>query len=340
MLGMERSFFALAVVYAGVGLVTIRRHRARTEHAGRARVWPWRQCARVVALASFPFGSMAANYSAAGGAGRTRHDGSRIVATREGPSETIFLMQKTWMGKPLFHRLVTNSFSMSGTQLTGKRYMRYFAYWPMLLHQAPLRRVLVVCYGVGVTAGAVTDIKSVESIDVVEISRDVVAMSDVIYPPAEHPLRDPRVRLHIEDGRNFLQTTTDRFDLITGEPPPPLTPGTVNLYTREYFQLAHDRLADGGMLTYWLPVARRGEYDVKAIIRAFCDVFDDCSLWNGTPLDWMLVGTRHAAGPVAEARFAAAWRTLEPRHVCARSASKCPSRSARRFWVMPPTCEA
>ena len=192
---------------------------------------------------------------------------------------------------------------MSGTNVTGERYMRVFAYWPMFLHQAPLRRVLVICYGVGVTAETGDDITSVESIDVVEISRDVVAMSDVIYRTDEHPLRDPRVRLHIEDGRHFLQTMTERFDLITGEPPPPLTPGTVNLYTREYFQTAHDRLVDRGMLTYWLPVARRGEYDVKSIIRAFCDVFEDCSLWNVTPLDWVLIGTRQATGPVAEARF-------------------------------------
>ena len=42
--------------------------------------------------------------------------------------------------------------------------------------------------------------------------------------------------------------------MITGEPPPPLTPGTVNLYTREYFQLIYDRLAEGGIATYWLPI--------------------------------------------------------------------------------------
>ena len=39
-----------------------------------------------------------------------------------------------------------------------------------------------------------------------------------------HPLQDPRVRVHIEDGRQFLQATGRRFDLITGEPPPPRTP--------------------------------------------------------------------------------------------------------------------
>jgi spermidine synthase len=304
-LGMERSFFALAFVYAGVGVLAIRDTVPGLQTAA-ARTCGAMVVGASLALAGFPFGSMTATYFARA-VQAYASDGSRIVATREGPSETVLLMEKAWMGKPMFHRLVTNSFSMSGTQLTGKRYMRYFAYWPMLLHRAPLRRVLVVCYGVGVTVAAVTDITSVESIDVVEISRDVVAMSDVIYPPAKAPLHDPRVHLHLEDGRHFLQTTDVRFDLITGEPPPPLTPGTVNLYTREYFQLAHDRLADQGRFTYWLPVARRGEYDVKTIIQAFCDVFEDCSMWNGTPLDWVLIGTRHAAGRVAASQFEDAW---------------------------------
>jgi spermidine synthase len=98
--------------------------------------------------------------------------------------------------------------------------MRDFVYLPMLLHKAPLRRVLVICYGVGVTAGAAVDVPSVESIDLVEISRDVVAMSDVIYPSTANPLHDERARLHLEDGRYFLETTSATFDLITGEPPP------------------------------------------------------------------------------------------------------------------------
>jgi hypothetical protein len=139
-------------------------------------------------------------------------------------------------------------------------------------------------------------------------------MSDFIYQPAEHPLHDKRTRLYLEDGRQFLQATDRQYDLITGEPPPPLTPGTVNLYTREYFQLIYERLAPGGITTYWLPIARRDEYDVLPIVRAFCDVFDDCSLWNGTPVDWMLVGTRQITESPSEAAFSSAWsdRVLGP----------------------------
>jgi spermidine synthase len=306
-LGMERAFFALAIVYAGIAVLAV---MARVPHAPPRPRWTSALAgiALIVALAGFPFGLMRGEYFERVAAAY-EGDGSAIVAAREGPSETILLMQQTWAGQPVYSRLVTNGFSMSGTGVPGMRYMRDFVYLPMLLHKAPLRRVLVICYGVGVTAGAAVDLPSVESIDIVEISRDVVAMSDVIYPSNANPLHDARARLHLEDGRYFLETTSTTFDLITGEPPPPRTPGAVNIYTREYFQLISRRLAEGGMATYWIPVGRPNPgTDVDTIIRAFCDVFDDCSLWNATPFDLMLLGTRQAEGPISKDAFDRAWR--------------------------------
>jgi hypothetical protein len=69
----------------------------------------------------------------------------------------------------------------------------------------------------------------------------------------------------------------------------------------------HDRLAEGGVASYWLPVADGAVHGVSPIIRAFCDVFEDCSLWSGTLFDWVLIGTRHVQGPGSEAAFAGAW---------------------------------
>jgi hypothetical protein len=114
--------------------------------------------------------------------------------------------------------------------------------------------------------------------------------------------------VHVEDGRFFLQTTNERFDLITAEPPPLRGAGITNLYSREYFQLAHDRLREGGVMTYWLPVNQLWLSETKAIIRGFCDAFPDCSLWSGAGLQWMLAGTRGLHGPVAEEPFTAQWR--------------------------------
>jgi spermidine synthase len=308
-LGVEHSLASIAVVYATVvaGFAAIgTRSISRVSLATRV-IEAGSPVVLFIALVVFAPRNGAVAFARAADAYTA--DGATVVASREGPSETIFVMQQRWLGQPVYNRLVTNGFSMSGTTIPAMRYMRYFAYWPMLLHQAPLRRALVVCYGVGVTVAATLNLPFITSLDVVEISRDVVAASDVIYRPGTRPLDDPRVRLHIDDGRFFLQTTNERFDLITGEPPPPRTPGAVNIYTREYFQLIHDHLADGGMTTYWVPVARPDPgTDVSTIIRAFCEVFEDCSLWNGTPSDLMLVGSRHATGPVSAGAFVAAWQ--------------------------------
>ena len=77
------------------------------------------------------------------------------------------------------------------------------------------------------------------------------------------------------------------INLITGEPPPPKMAGVVSLYTREYFSLVHDRLSEGGIASYWLPSHALAPADTRSISGAFCDVFEDCTLWEGAGLDWM-----------------------------------------------------
>jgi len=127
-------------------------------------------------------------------------------------------------------------------------------------------------------------------------------------PPGQTPLQDPRVTVHVEDGRFFLSSTDRRFDLITAEPPPPKHAGIVNLYSREYFQLVHDRLSPRGVTTYWLPVFLLEPGDSLSIIKAFCSVFEDCSLWSGAGFNWMLAGSRGGLAPVTEEEFGRQWR--------------------------------
>ena len=82
----------------------------------------------------------------------------------------------------------------------------------------------------------------------------------------------------------------------------------VNLYSQEYFELIHSKLNPGGYVTYWLPVQQLEEMDALAITRAFCNAFEDCSLWSGAGLEWMLVGSNGAAEPPDIAEFSAQWR--------------------------------
>jgi hypothetical protein len=204
---------------------------------------------------------------------------------------------------------LTDGYSMSGTEERNRRYMKLFVYLPVALHPHP-ERALLISYGVGSTARALLDTPGVEHVDVVDISREILETSEMLYDADRDPLRDPRTEVHIEDGRYFLQAHEGRYELITGEPPPPKIAGVVNLYTREYFQLIHDRLSDEGVSTYWLPVHNLTESDTLAILRAYCDVFRDCSLWAGSGLDWILMGTRGAPGRPTIDDFTEQWRSV------------------------------
>lgn len=302
-LGTEVALLVLAFAYLGVASLTF---MARPPRATQPALTRTAAAAMIGALILFPFGQMKKRFLPLT-ARRYSEPGLAIVETREGMTETIVYVAKFWRSIPLYYRMLTNGYSMSGTMTRSKRYMKLYVYWPIAVHPE-IKRALLISFGVGQTARALADTKSLESIDVVDISSDIIEMRRIPFPtPEADPLRDPRVRLHIEDGRFFLLATPDRFDLITGEPPPPKAAGIVNLYTREYFQLVHDRLAPGGIATYWLPVEDLLVEDGQTITKAFCSAFPDCTMWGGYGLQWMLVGTNGTTAPTAEA-FSRQWR--------------------------------
>jgi len=301
MFGIERSLFIIALLYGVVGLLLLRRNMTGRISFGVIAVY-------ASALLLFPFGDMRQHHLRISGAPTYLNETPVIAAIREGLMETIVYLKMNWYGKTVAYKMITNSFSMSGTAFQSRRYMKLFVYWPVAIHPT-LQKALLISFGVGSTAKALTDTRHIMSIDVVDTSRDILDMNSIVYPsPNDQPLRDPRVHVHIEDGRYFLQATKERFDLITGEPPPPMTAGVVNLYTREYFELMSQRLAEGGMVTYWLPMHDLSDESAKSILKSFCSVFTDCSLWNGSGADLMMVGTRHAQGPVPEAFFVRQWQ--------------------------------
>ncbi len=300
-LGMERSLFALCALYLvlAVALLGV---------GGGPRRIAWGSCAAALLLAAlFPFGAMHDVHLRGSVERHQGPGGGVLVGVRETPTETIAYLENHAFGEAHSHRLITNGYSMSASYVTARRYMKLYVYWPAALHPK-LESALLISYGVGSTAKALTDTESLRHIDIVDISRDVLEMSDLVHPvAAEHPLRDPRVTVHIEDGRYFLDATERRYDLITGEPPPPNVRGVVNLYTREHFERMRRRLAPGGIATYWLPIQSLSDRATLSILRGFCEAFADCSLWHGMGGNLMMVGTRDAAGPVDADHFAAQW---------------------------------
>ncbi|TDI86117.1 MAG: spermidine synthase [Caldithrix sp.] len=308
LLGMEMSFFLLAAMYGVVALLLVPSTAKPKRFKGNFSNFSTFSLSALylLSLFLFPVGLMKDFYLRYPVRRYTQRD-TKIIRIHEGLTETIIVLEEHFLGKPLFYRLVTNGYSMAGTSWRDRRYMKLFVYLPVALKPEP-RDALLIGYGTGSTAEALSNLKSLKEIHIVDVSKDIFDTSKFINPFRESPpLDDSRVKIQIEDGRFFLQTSARHFDIITGEPPPPKGTGVVNLYTQEYFQLIYDRLREGGICSYWLPVNQLQVSDTKAIIKAFCNVFEDCTMWNGSGFDWILLGTRNDTTSSNEALFASQW---------------------------------
>ncbi|HEY3051908.1 MAG TPA: fused MFS/spermidine synthase [Thermoanaerobaculia bacterium] len=153
-----------------------------------------------------------------------------------------------------------------------------FALAPML-HVRRFDRALVVGLGTGQSAQIVRG-AAFGRVDVAEIAPGIVAAADAGFRHLNRGvLHDPRVHLHVEDGRNFLLLDDGRYDLITLELTSVWFAGATNLYSREFYALARDRLQPDGIFQQWIQVHHIGAAELASAIITLRSVFPHVSFW-------------------------------------------------------------
>ena len=123
-------------------------------------------------------------------------------------------------------------------------------HFALLEHPDP-RRLLLIGGGVnGSVAEALTH-PSLERVDYVELDPMIFDIAARYFPAAwEKIQRDSRVRVHAMDGRRFLKTTTDVFDVIIVNLPDPHTAQLNRFYTEEFYREAAAKLRPGGIVSF------------------------------------------------------------------------------------------
>jgi spermidine synthase len=159
---------------------------------------------------------------------------------------------------------------------------------PLLSHPDP-KDVLVIGLGSGITVGAAAR-HPVDRIDVAEIEPAVVEASRLFARTHGNALDNPVVRTVLADGRNFLLTTTRRYDVIIAAPSNPWISGLAGLFSTEYFDLARHRLKPGGMMIQWVQGYNLLPDDMQMVVRTFRAIFPATSLWHTGAASFLLLG--------------------------------------------------
>ena len=111
-------------------------------------------------------------------------------------------------------------------------------------------RVLVIGLSTGAWARLLTGFPNVKSIDVVEINPGYLQLIED-YPHIAAFLRDPRVRVHVDDGRRWLKRNPDsRFDLVVMNTTYHWRTYSTNLLSKEFLQLVKRHMEPGAVITY------------------------------------------------------------------------------------------
>jgi spermidine synthase len=153
------------------------------------------------------------------------------------------------------------------------------------------RRVMVIGLGTGSTAGWLAAIPQVEVVDVSELEPRILDVAAALRDVNEGVLTNPRVRTHVGDAREFLQTVPGEYDLIVSEPSNPYRAGIATLFSGEYYSSAIQRLAKGGLFIQWLQAYEVDQIAVEQVFATMRSRFPAVSVFR-THRDLVLIGSR------------------------------------------------
>jgi spermidine synthase len=279
-LGLVRTLGVLAIAAAAVGMVAVFRGPTVNRHLRWAVV--------AIGIIALVAGTLTPSNRLARLLTTTRGGGS-LVFYEESKGGTVAVVQQKTESN-IVHRLYIQGVSNSGDAMPSLRYMRLQALLPLIIHNGEPRSALVVGFGTGITAGALLQFPSLDKRVCAELLPAVVRAGP-LFQGNFSASSSPQLQVRMQDGRQELLRSSERYDLITLEPPPPSAAGVVNLYSTDFYKLAATRLRPDGLFAQWLPIATQNDEDTRSLVRSFLDVFPFATLWTPELHEMLLIGS-------------------------------------------------
>lgn len=197
----------------------------------------------------------------------------RLLFYKEGVFGTVSVAQKTSGVK----EIRINGVGEVPTDHDSMRAFRMLAHIPFTVVDAP-KSVLSIAFGGGITFGSISQ-HALPSAVCVEICRDVLDAAP-IYDAENHGVyKNPNVRIVIMDGRKYVASTSEKFDLITSDSTHPASYDSWILYTKEFYRSCRDHLNKGGVFAQWVPLHDLSVRDFKTVLKTYSSQFAYSSLY-------------------------------------------------------------
>jgi predicted membrane-bound spermidine synthase len=162
---------------------------------------------------------------------------------------------------------------VNGVGVTGlSPITKMIAHLPLAFLQRKPENALVICFGMGTTHRSMLSWGI--SSTAVELVPSVVSMFPYYHADAAQLLQSPRSRIVVDDGRSYLERSTEQYDVIVLDPPPPVEAAASSLlYSKEFYASAKQHLRPGGILQQWFPMGRGDSVIGASVAKALKESF-------------------------------------------------------------------
>ncbi len=147
---------------------------------------------------------------------------------------------------PEFGRFLTLDGFMMLTERDEFIYHEMITHVPMAVHPDP-RHILLIGAGDGGVLRELGHYPFIESIDLVEIDREVVESSKLYLPHTAVGFENPKLNMYFQDGLKFVRDRVDEYDIIIVDSTDPFGPGE-DLFTKEFYGNCFKALKADGIL--------------------------------------------------------------------------------------------
>jgi len=209
-----------------------------------------------------------------------------LVYYREGVDATVAVFEVKY---PPLKMSFVNGRSEVPTDRHSMRAFHLLGHLPALIHPNA-QNALMISFGNGIASGAMAT-HPIPRIHAVELVAEQVEAARLYEVENRGVLDRSGFQITIEDGRNYLLRSTERYDIITADATHPINSSSWALFTHEFYTMVRDHLSDDGVFIQWLPFHDLSERDYRNIIHTFQSVFPHTTLWYTGATHSFLVAT-------------------------------------------------
>lgn len=175
------------------------------------------------------------------------------------------------------------------TDVQSMRAFYVLGHLPPLL-RPDARNALMISFGNGIASGAMSR-HPLEHIQAVELVVEQLQAARLFTAENRDVLNNPRVGVTVEDGRNYLLRSGERYDIITADATHPINASSWALFTSEFYTLVSQHLNEKGVFVQWLPFHDLSADDYRSIVKTFNSVFPHTTLFYTGGVHTFLVAT-------------------------------------------------